>query len=1784
MTSMTDQIHAIPLGTTAAALEFDIIASVAQALVARDTADDPKRKSLFAIVGFNSDITSSIARRLGAADPAISININPRLSDGSLPVAWVNSNSAGHFRNMKRLDGSGSIVFAVPTDHLSVVGSTLGEVKQISEETLSQPELWFQCCPDIGTIEREKSYVANFLQGARQAGLFVSGLPMLARFMILLNKIAGEKNIERALDESLPALRIPRNAGRFRPLSKKGRVKSVEAWKIDLEEIQSKTEAALYLTNERGAPLNRSIILDRLQTFLDEDKIDQLSFDTFAGLLADRTIEVGHWRPSQEQVVQNLEWDVIERILKSTKQAKKAELGEATIKFFHENFTRDVTKEDEVLLQGISSEARQADEFEKDFFFRKRDFLREDKKILKRWESFIFKNIEVHSDPLVGIVQSTAEMLAAVEEIPEDPRVVVVLEGADKKAFWKSKNTALVDYIRNRYRGLREILAPSGVILDFGMCWSDKFQLGEGHERSSITARQFKFDLFLVAGADLDPETPFEVRREILKKAVASSQLTLVMPPNSFANAYAANMHEVANGGHPFALLMQGRFSRSHRSGRAADGIIDLGDRATVLDAHDSPDGILLDPNDPDLNIGNKVRESLVKLSGSILPPQDAVSIGAALDAFQSAYTDAVRAFADGSGLADRAVLEQSRLFGELLGVLRKVARKDECREKLWMPILSIGIAKSTDKPHVAISCPWHPFRLAEAVVKAQRFSEALREMIGNARNGSSLRAYAQLRTEAMHLGWHPTMSIVPDQPKPRLLIESDYFADFGLMEPPTADQGAQDAFDGYAKEATDEFLSAANEYLELSPHERANFSVVLYNADNRDLPSRFAEQLARKIENESDLRCEIILTHTDPQRLREIYAEQNVTISRELDGVIASEAAQNFLSRLRVGFLNVDTVPREEDSGYAADIVFLQDVIARSAQTNWRKCEAPENGWPSFLDHNPNSETRRQSHEQGSRKTEVLLVPTERPREVQSFVDLVHDLHTDEQDTSLDHFVPIREVKFDNRGVSRVIEAAHQVAKWVVTFDGIADRQLLLNNDISVIRFVSRVGSNHNVIISTKESSAVLLDRIIEQVDKLMGGAKLAQRKLAEKLIKEAALMSGRLVLRAARIENNALELLGLVLCRQILIHSISKSFIPVTWLLLDDFAGALGQKDGKRADLLIVSLGMEGEQKIVDLIVLESKFVSESSYSAEARSSLEQTRASTNDLRDRLVLNGDPLNQSTWRTRLANMIIEHGMFDGDPFALQPKHWVKGLRTGTIPLRIRGISMVFLHDCKGEAPTPMASDWSDQQQYVFGRSSIVGALKGIGQGVDTFSVVIEFPEPTYSIQVPVTSEIPDTRAPEPVDQTIFEVSEVVSQVPAIPSQAVVEPKVVPSSDGLGQYPVAVQNYVREYPPSPDEVLVEEWLARTTKDLKKALKGYNLDAEVLGQRLTPNSALIRFRGSDRMTLDDISRRKTLLLTSHSIDVVDARPGAGEVVAVVRRPNRAILSLPDIWKKRGLGADVPNQNGSFLLGEKEMDGAPLYLNLSGKFGGQPQHGPHTLIAGETGGGKGVLARNIILDILATNSPESARIRFVDPKYGADYPWLSEMPHLDGGIVTDQEHAIETLKALVDEMERRFQLITQEAKMPNIDAYNLRASPSERLPRIYLFHDEIGDWMADKNSDYPGAVSNYVVRLASKARAAGVHLTLITQRPDAAAMPSQIKANINNKICLRVGSNTNSRIVLDEAGGETLLGQGHFIAKLANEPVLNGTSLIYAQAPFMPDEDAWELAQAIRSHWG
>jgi DNA segregation ATPase FtsK/SpoIIIE, S-DNA-T family len=201
------------------------------------------------------------------------------------------------------------------------------------------------------------------------------------------------------------------------------------------------------------------------------------------------------------------------------------------------------------------------------------------------------------------------------------------------------------------------------------------------------------------------------------------------------------------------------------------------------------------------------------------------------------------------------------------------------------------------------------------------------------------------------------------------------------------------------------------------------------------------------------------------------------------------------------------------------------------------------------------------------------------------------------------------------------------------------------------------------------------------------------------------------------------------------------------------------------------------------------------------------------------------------------------------------------------------------------------------------------------------------------------------------------------------------------------------------------------------------------------------------------------------------------------------------------------------------------------------------------------------QNIILGIACTNTPQQAKIVLIDPKRGVDYFAFEGMPHLQDGIIDDQDKAIAKLQELVTEMDRRYSVLKTN-KVGNIFDLNKKQDATEHLPFLWVIHDEFAKWMMTES--YSNAVSEIVGQLGVMARAAGISLIFAAQRPEANVMPMQLRDNLGNRLVLRVAGEGTSEIALTEKGAERLLGKGHIAAKLEGE-----SELIFGQVPFVED---------------
>jgi S-DNA-T family DNA segregation ATPase FtsK/SpoIIIE len=308
--------------------------------------------------------------------------------------------------------------------------------------------------------------------------------------------------------------------------------------------------------------------------------------------------------------------------------------------------------------------------------------------------------------------------------------------------------------------------------------------------------------------------------------------------------------------------------------------------------------------------------------------------------------------------------------------------------------------------------------------------------------------------------------------------------------------------------------------------------------------------------------------------------------------------------------------------------------------------------------------------------------------------------------------------------------------------------------------------------------------------------------------------------------------------------------------------------------------------------------------------------------------------------------------------------------------------------------------------------------------------------------------------------------------------------------------------------------------------------------------------ITRPRGSVRQ-LDQLAEDVRHRLASRDGTEASYEQRSGRRIFVVRRPvPRPVLLSPLLVQDREYLAEQP---GRFVLGQRPT-GDVLHGDLA------DSGTPHLLVGGTTGSGKSVLLRSIVASLVHYHAPSAIRFLLVDPKrvtFHLPAFQAAVAAHLEGPIGYETEDALAVIERLIEVMNERYALF-ETAKVSDLREYNDTASPNARLERKILVMDEFQDLASDKATAKP--FFDGVKRLGAKARAAGVHLVLATQRPDKDVVPPLLKTNLGGKVALRVATQTNSRIILDEAGAERLLGKGDLLANL-------GHGLVRAQAPLV-----------------
>lgn len=333
--------------------------------------------------------------------------------------------------------------------------------------------------------------------------------------------------------------------------------------------------------------------------------------------------------------------------------------------------------------------------------------------------------------------------------------------------------------------------------------------------------------------------------------------------------------------------------------------------------------------------------------------------------------------------------------------------------------------------------------------------------------------------------------------------------------------------------------------------------------------------------------------------------------------------------------------------------------------------------------------------------------------------------------------------------------------------------------------------------------------------------------------------------------------------------------------------------------------------------------------------------------------------------------------------------------------------------------------------------------------------------------------------------------------------------------------------------------------------IKDTLDQFGIDVEVDGANVGPRITQYTLRppaGVKVAKIAQLDRDLTLNLAKDKIRIEAPIPGTRQVGVEIPNDKAASVGLHELLKTNDWKRASADNPLAFAIG-KDISGQPVVGDLAKM--------PHLLIAGTTNSGKSVMTNALITSMLFHDSPSDLRLIIIDPKQ-VEMAAYEDIPHLLSPVITSVDKALSALKWSVNEMERRYTLMKEE-RVKNIADYNHKLAKSGgkvsipddegneqhhdggKMPYIVLVVDEMSDLMMMAGKE----LENYIVRIAQKGRAAGMHLVLATQRPEVKVVTGLIKANIPGRIAFAVTNSIDSRVMLDKSGAEKLLGNGDML---------------------------------------
>jgi S-DNA-T family DNA segregation ATPase FtsK/SpoIIIE len=742
--------------------------------------------------------------------------------------------------------------------------------------------------------------------------------------------------------------------------------------------------------------------------------------------------------------------------------------------------------------------------------------------------------------------------------------------------------------------------------------------------------------------------------------------------------------------------------------------------------------------------------------------------------------------------------------------------------------------------------------------------------------------------------------------------------------------------------------------------------------------------------------------------------------------------------------------------------------------------------------------------------------------------------------------FMDIR-INFHN--TARFFTALHKLSHWVITVERHITREqiekLETRPEVLSVRDGVGPGALFTLIVSSNAGKQFVIARLTRKLKRIaesIGRIELAEQQaklLAQKIYDEARQISPRLTLDALGISRVTEEILGLSIARQVA-EGISPNTVKdgfIAWISLDEHPEWFLSAHAMRADMIRLTVSRESNGLFVEILVLESKLRrsgSDSHGAEQVRKTLHMFDAVFPQLKE-----NDSMDGKLWRDSIlsaVDSVSEEAVFISDELKSDQKP-----RRSRVPEDIRSLFR------EGDFASVKLTGLYSICEYTHPREITVTSYDAEPR--------VQIVQTGGKALLDRNADLPGLTLPG--NQGEDEQGE--GQKESTPIQPKAEDEVeLGDEEKISPKPIA-----EEYTAHSESTKDEQEPSKENSDARSARghlgkteldRRYQVILDTFGQYGIsvsktdanveyavegPASILFRVRPGKGVDPRKLSEKRDALKLALELEAsqdmrFDIDKGYMTIDVPKLDKDRYFVDASDLWSRWArpeFGLKVP-------LGEDRF-GSVVQIDFTSS------NSPHLLIGGTTGSGKSEALNTILAGITEHYSPDEVRLQLIDPK-GTELEHFSESEHVDGEIGWDEGDAIEILVRAVEEMQDRY-IKFKSVKVRSLEDYNTQASRETRIPRWVIVLDEYADLTSEP--DAKKVIEANLKRLAQKARAAGIHVIIATQKPDASVISTNLRSNLPAQLALRVKSATESRVIMDDPGAESLTGKGDSFFKEA-----------------------------------